>query len=495
MLKTKMPETDENEELEKFTKLSNNTKNNLLDGIFDHFDEEMEKLNSSSKVIKNLINKEKMLEFKDCSIYSNESINNSLNEINDTEYIKCRENKKTKQKKIIDYLKKNFTCESLSLLISKNGISRNVEDNIKYIILLIEEVTNNADSFAKGDSEVMLNMITCIQENYENYWNQVKEYLDEKGTSNITISNVKKDISNLLINSMANLVKILHFDEVDNYMPENEKNITSNGLMSSKKGKIIHKTMKQFVKDLNEFGDGLYNLSDSLIINITINNDYKEKSLQEVNDLDEKIIKYEDKGIILLINPQSIMKKFNAYAMQIMNYDSPLISIKIDDNMKDIILNTFIGITLYDNKGNEIKVDKIPEDIRPKILYDKEFYKNMNNCFFYNEDIEDLSEKGVVNNNNYKYDGNEYLKCTTEHLTCFTACSYFNRNPAISNTLNKSNKEKGIISFIILRSILVVIVILVIIIVVVKKKRKQNFEDNMEKKIANIELQTIENYY
>jgi hypothetical protein len=338
-------------------------------------------------------------------------------------------------------------------------------------------------------------MITCIQENYEDYWIQVKEYLDERGTSNITISNVKKDISNLLINSMANLVKILHFDEVDNYMPENEKNITSNGLMASKKGKKIHKTMKQFVKDLNEFGDGLYNLSDSLIINITINNDYKEKSLQEVDELGEKVIKYEDKGIILLINPQSIMKKFNAYAMQIMNYDSPLISIKIDDGMKDIILNTFIGITLYDNKGNEIKVDKIPEDIRPKILYDKEFYKYMNNCFFYNEDIEDLSEKGVANIDNYKYEGNEYLKCTTEHLTCFTAGQYFNRNTAISNTLNKSNKENGIISFIILGSILVVIIILVIIIVVVKKKRKQNFEDNMEKKIANIELQTIENYY
>ena len=32
------------------------------------------------------------------------------------------------------------------------------------------------------------------------------------------------------------------------------------------------------------------------------------------------------------------MKRFNAYAMQIMNYDSPLISIKADNDMKDIII-------------------------------------------------------------------------------------------------------------------------------------------------------------
>ena len=492
MLKTKMPETDKNEELEKFNKLSYSSKMDILDEKFNNFEEEIGKLEESSQIITNLINKEKMLIDKDCSIYADENRNNSINEINNIEYEKCRENKKMKQKRIIEYIKNNFSCKSLSSLIGKDGLSRNVEENIKYIILLTEEVTNNVDSFAKGDSEVILNMITCIQENYEDYWNQVKEYLEERGTSNITISNVKEDISNLLINSMANLVKILHFDEIDNYIPENEKNITSYGLMASKKGKAIHKTMKQFVKNFNEFGDGLYNLSDSLIINITINNDYKEKSLPEVNELNEKAIKYEDKGIILLLNPQSMLKKFNAYAMQIMNYDSPLISINQDGENNESILNTFISITLYDKKGNEIKVDKIPEDIRPKILYDKELYKYMNNCYFYNEDIEDLSEKGVTNNDNYKYEGNEYLKCTAEHLTCFTAGNYFARIPATSNTSDKTYSNSGLVTLIILGSILAVIIIIYIVIIVVKKKRSQNTEDIMEKKIGEIELQSIE---
>jgi hypothetical protein len=328
-------------------------------------------------------------------------------------------------------------------------------------------------------------MITCIQENFEDYWKQLKEYLDERGVSNITISEVKHDISNILINSMGNLIKVLHFDEIDNYMSENEKNITNNGLMASKTGKQIYKTMKQFMKNFNEFEDGLYNLSDSLIINVTINNDYKENSLPEDKELDEKAIKYEDKGIILLLHPQSMMKKFNAYAMQIINYDSPLISIKTDANTNNNIVNTFISITLYDKKGNEIKVDKISDDIRPKILYDKEYHKYMNSCFFYNEKIEDLSVKGVSINENYNYDRNEYLECTTEHLTCFTAGNYFSNS-------DESNQEKGILTLIILVSIFAVILIIVIIIIIVKRKRRKNNNidnnDNLKKDMVDMEL-------
>jgi methyl-accepting chemotaxis protein len=202
-----MTETDENEELDKFNKLSYSSKMDVLDEKFNNFEEEIGKLEESSQIITNLINKEKMLIDKDCSIYADGSRNNSLNEINNIEYKKCRENKKMKQKKIIEYLKDNFSCKSLSSLISKDGISKNIEDNIKYIVLLIEEVTNKVDSFSEGDSKVLLNMITCIQENFEDYWKQLKEYLDERGVSNITISEVKQDISRLS-NSNPSINKI-----------------------------------------------------------------------------------------------------------------------------------------------------------------------------------------------------------------------------------------------------------------------------------------------
>ena len=487
MLKTKMPDTDEKEELEKFNRLSINAKIDLLDEMFKNFDEEIANLTNTSQIIKNLINKEKFLINRDCSIYANKSSNDSLNEINNnTEYKNCRENKKIKQKKIIEYLKDNLNCKYLSLLISQNGISNDVEQNIKYIILLIQEVTYNADSFSEGDSEVLLNLTTCLQENYEAYWNQVKEFLNEKGSLNIIISAVKEDISYLLINTMSNLVKILHFEEIDNYISENDKNITNHGLMSSKEGKQIHNNMKQFFKNFNEFGESFYNLSDSLMINITINNDYKEKQLQEENELDEQAIKYENKGIVLLLHPQSMMKEYNAYAMQVISYESPLIPIKTEDDNNEIILNTFISITLYDEKGNEIKIDEIPEDIRPKILYDKEYHKYMNSCYFYNEELEDLSEKGVAIEDNYTYDGSEYLKCTTEHLTCFTAGNYYYKPPprttrkTETTTTSNENKSKtgktisesDIYALILLGSIFLVILLLVCIICIVKKKKK-----------------------
>ena len=483
ILKTNIPETDENEEIVKFSQLSNKAQVDLLDEIFNNFnEEEMVNANNSTQIFQNLINKEQFLTKRDCSFYANRSSNNSLNEINNVEYKICREHKKIKQKKIIDLLKTNFNCKNISILISKNGISNNIEENIKYVILLVDEITNNADSFSEGDSEFLFNIITCLQENYEAYWNQVKDYLEKKGSLNISISAIKKDISNLLINSMTKLVKVLHFDEIDNYISDKEKNITKHGLMAYKKGKEIHNNIKHFMKYFNEFGDGIYNLTDSFIINITVNNEEKN-SLQEE---DEKVIVYKDKGIILLMHPQSIMKYYNAYAMQVINYESPLISIKASNN----IYNTFISITLYDNKGNEIKINKIPEDIRPNILYDKTVHKYMNSCYFYDEEIEDLAEKGVSINNNYIYNDTEYLKCTAEHLTCFTAGNYYVRINNKTNSNNKSNEKTGIVKFIILGSIFVVIFILVIIIIIVKNKRRRNNSiDNIEKKIGEIELE------
>jgi hypothetical protein len=483
ILRTKMPNADilSYQNILQFNTLSDSDKIDELDDIFANFDEETENNKCPSEVMQNLINKERYLTNIDCSIFVNVSSDNSLNELNNIEYQNCRENKKSKQKKIIEYLKSNLNCNYLSLLISKSGISTNVEYNIKYIIVLIMEMTNNADSLAEGDSEVLFNIVTCLQEHYEYYWNLVENYLNEINQTEFMISAIKKDITNLLIYSITNLVKILHFDEIDNYISDEEKNITSKGLMASKKGKQIYKSIKNFMKYFNEFGDGVYNISDSLIINVIINDEYKQdenkNSLQAEN---ENNIKYEEQGINLLFFPQSMMKKYNAYAFQLVNYDSPLISIEANDDMGNNILNTFISITLYDIKGNEIKIDNIPEDIRPKILYNKDNNKNIDICYFYNEETEDLSEKGVSNNNSYIYNGSQYLKCTVEHLTCFTAGKFFSDSA--------SDKDFVITILIILGGIFCLILIFVIIICIVKKvkKRKKAVDPNIELETMSI---------
>ena len=495
MVKTKMPEIDEEEELEKFRKLSIGAKIDFLDAKFKNFEDDIANFNDYSRILQNLIKKEQFLTNRDCSIYIRGNSTDSLSESNNGEYKKCREFKKNKQKKIINFLKNKFNCKFISLLISKEGMSNNVEENIKYFILLMQEITNNADSFTKGDIEVLLNMTTCFQENYENYWNQLNEYLERKGTLNLTVSEIKEDISNLLINIMTNLVKIANFEEMDNYMTENEKNITNYGLVGNKKRKQIHKSMKKFVKTLNELGDGLYNLSDSMIINITKNKNYKEKSSNEEKIKDLEAIKFEDKGIILLLHPQYMMNLYDAYTMQVINYESPLVNLKKDNDVKDTILNTFIGITLYDKKRNEIKIDEIPEDVRPQILFNKEYYNYMNICYFYNEEVEDLSEKGVLIDDDYEYDGNKYFKCTAEHLTCFTAGNYYYRiskDPSTSTNKTDTNgnqtNNNGLITFIVLGCMFVIILIFTIIILIIKQKRKKNYDEKFKNEIREIEM-------
>ena len=238
------------------------------------------------------------------------------------------------------------------------------------------------------------------------------------------------------------------------------------------------------MKYFNEFGDGIYNLSDSLIINVNVNNDYKELDKNNSLEDDEKAIVYKDKGIVLLLRPQSMMKYYNAYAMQILNYESPLISIK-GTNKTNNAYNTFISITLYDDKGNEIKIDNIPEDIRPTILYDKRIHYYMNKCYFYNEEIEDLAEDGVSINTSYIYNGKPYLKCTAEHLTCFTAGNYYFHTTSNVGKTYENVDQRRAMALILLAGILFAISIIVLLIIVVKKKRKN---DDAKTQLAEIEL-------
>lgn len=212
--------------------------------------------------------------------------------------------------------------------------------------------------------------------------------------------------------------------------------------------------MKNFMKYFNEFGTKEYNLTDSIIINIYTN---KDKNI----DNNEKIIDMKDKGIIIIFNPKSMLEKYNAYVMHVITYDSPIMPIKTTGKKKDSTLDTFISITLYDRKGNEIKIDDLEENIRPKILYDKNVHKNLRHCFYYDEKNEDLDKKNVKAEDNYSYKGNKYFKCSSKHLTSFTVGDY---NKKIS-TLEIMLIILGVILF---------LGILVMIYIYIRKKMKKN---------------------
>ena len=425
---------------------------------------------------------------RDCSVYAKGNTNKISETINKAEYKECRETKKKIHKKIIDFTKDSFNCDNIMNLISTEGLSKDVEDNIKYIIYLIQELSNDAESFNIGENEVLYDMVTCFEKNFNPFWNQVEVFLKSNETLDQSIIAIKKDLEILLIQSLVNLVKVLHFEEIDGYI---SKSVTEAGIMKNKKGEQIYQSIKEFVKHFNEFGPGEYNLSDSIIINVTVNDEYQENKenyrryLFEENEEEdgekieelEHIVKYDDKGIIVILKPKPLMKIANAYSMQIVRYDSPIMPIKTSGNKDDSTLDTFVSITLYDKDGNEINIDDMPENIRPKIIYNRSYHKYLKHCFFYNEAIQDLSEEGIVLKDNVAYEGEKYLQCSSKHLTSFTAGNYYS---------DEDELDTSTIVLIVLGSVLLLAIIIGVIFYC--RKKNNNDIENVKKDYSNMEI-------
>ena len=490
-IKTKMPEIDTDEEVEKFNKLSNSSQVELLNDLVDKFNKDLLSLiNKPIQLIERVINLAKYLTSRDCSKYSDGSTNDLSKTINNELYKSCRDGKKKIIKRLNDLITTKIQCDTLVSYLK--GLTNNIEENVKYIILLIQELGNSPDAFNEGEGEILYNITTCFQEKFDDIWTEVENYLKQKGSLDISISAVKKDLSNILIQSLSNLIKILHFEEIDNYISESDRNITKTGIMGNKNGKKIHKSIKEFMKHFNEFGNGEYNLTDSIMINVTINDEYKEEGLRnlEEDENEEQVINYEDKGIVVILHPKYMMKKKNAYAMQVVRYDSPIMPIKTSGHNNDSTLDTFVSITLYDNKGNEVNIDDLPENIRPKILYNKSYHKFLKHCFFYNENTEDLDETGVTSEDDVEYKGNKYFKCTTKHLTSFTAGNYY--STAEENNENNESKDKGglsgLVIFLIILGVIVLLILLIFIIICIKKRNAKNSIEEISKNDGTMAL-------
>ena len=210
----------------------------------------------------------KYLSKRDCSRYSKGNTNELSEVVEGQKYKECRNGKKEIQSKLIGILKDNFNCDNLKQNIASE-ISDNSEENIKLILLLINELNKNADAFKEGESQVLYDLTMCIPENFETYWTDVEKSKKGEGALNDTVSAVKKDVSNLVIKSLVNLIKVLHFDEIDDYL--GNKNVTKAGIMGRANGMRLHKGIFNFLKTLNEFGSKTYDISDSINVEIVVN--------------------------------------------------------------------------------------------------------------------------------------------------------------------------------------------------------------------------------
>lgn len=365
---------------------------------------------------------------QDCSNYTNSTSSDILE---DTMFQECRNQKKEVMTDIISLVKEYVQCDNIDTLIS-SGVSDDKQENFKYILFLIYEVSSNSDSLKKGESEILYNVTLCLQKNFDTYWEDVEENISDSDKVK-----VKQDVSLILIKTLSNLVNIHHYDELDGYLEEN-KNITGFGIMRNDQAKKIHKGILDFAQKFHDFGNGTYNVSSSMNISIL-----KFDDLNDTNLLNqEQIYNLSDKGIFLKFKPRKMMDDTDGNIIQFIAYDSPLVSVN-ETNNDNKIVRDFVSLSIFNEEGEEINITDLPEDARPEIYYNQNNNKSIKMCLFYNESNDDLDNNGMVGVN-VTYDGVKYLKCSSKHLTSFTAS--YSTSTDSENTENQAKSSAKTIS-------------------------------------------------
>ena len=446
-------------QVQQYSKMVEIQKDNILKSIGNNLisTKKDENFNLTS-LYEKVIEFTKYLTYTDCSIFASGSSNIEKETIKKEDYVKCRQNKQEFLENVINKILNDklqiFNCSFLNeTIISKLG--KDTELNLKYVLILINELSNNPESYKKGFSQKLFNAAICLQENFDKYWQVIKPELYSKYQLNSSISAIKKDALYIILQTLANLAKIIHYDEIDGYINSAK---TKTGLILNETYIQIQKKIIEFSKKLNEFGEEFYPLSGSMLSKIKT---YKKSN----NTLDNstEIINLPNKNILIEVYSNYMLKHNNAKFLQILVFDSPLVSIKSSGKSEKTSdsINTFISLILYNEKGEEIPIKSIDKKYRPKILYLKSKYESLKKCYYYNEVKKELETDGVEIDENYEFNGKKYIRCSSSHLTAFTAGTYnFNANIPWWAVL------------IIVASILFALLAMILIFILVKRKTK-----------------------
>ena len=419
----------------------------------------------------------KYLTYTDCSIYASGSTNEESQTIKGAVYLECRKKKQTILEKILTAIKDKIQCPSIVALITQNFISNNLEENVKYILLLINELSNNPEAFNEKTREILLDLVECIQYQFDRYWPLVEDYLRKtKNYLNETITAIKRDIEIVILQTLENLAKVIDFEQLDGYIATAEKEITKTGLIIYDKAREIQRNITEFAKKLNQFGTANYTFSGSMFANIET-----KEGVNAGAETETKISFVPDKDIVVITNSNFLLNKNGAYALQTLVFESPLVSVKAKAEAEGSCdtVNTFISITLYDSNGKEISIKDLAERFRPQILYLKEKYNQLKACYYYDEKRNELVTSGLTAEN-VTFMGKEYFKCSSSHLTSFTAGTY----GVIDNRNSEGNGSSGegsnttLVVLVILGIILLLVIALILFILI--KKRNANKVNNSD---------------
>lgn len=360
------------------------------------------------------------------------------NSTNMTSYEECRNHKKEVFSQIIEMVHDEFQCSKIITIITEQIIQGDVGESLKYILFLVNTITTNPDAIMKGKAQAVYDIAYCLKDKIIDNWPEIEAKLKEK---DITLFN--KDITNLLVQTMENLVSIIHFEEIDGYIDQCD---AKTFLINNEYAKSIHKNIFNTLKKLNDYGSQFYNLSANIVVNVT--NRPEDKEL----DINQEIVSdFPEKGIRIVYHADYFFKQYaEVNSIQAVVFDSPLVSIRGKKETEGGTSNTFVGITLYDKEGNEvIKKDLNIKELRPVIYYKTKLFKAMKNCLYYNEEDDKIENSGI-DTETALINGEEFIKCIPNHLTAFTIGSY--KSASISN----SSSNVGTIILVIVLCLIVI---------------------------------------
>lgn len=408
---------DIKEEIENFSVLANTAQLTIINELKTELTKLYEK---GTADLKTLLDKTlKMLEYlaqRNCV-----RINN---------YELCRKDKEEILSLIINKINTLITSENIAEIIKKAQITGKAEQDLKYILLFLNDLTRNPEAFTQKTSETIKAMVKHLVEHFKEIWTSVEPTITE---SAIKIKIIKTDITNLLIQTVNNLGDIVNFEELDEVLEEGAKVIEKTGILVSTKAKEVKQQIEDTVKLLWDYGNGLYE-SANFRVNLTINVDIDvnlnkniiaSKFLRATSSIEEAIeeVDFEDLGINIKIPINKLLNAFKAQVAQVFVYDKyPLLSAKYDN-----ISPHFISIKLFTLAGKEIPVSKMPDLLKsmlPEIRFSHNITENAHSmCFYYDETKQDLSTSGLTTR--IEDDGfTKFTVCSMTHFTDFTTGNY-----------------------------------------------------------------------
>ena len=94
-------------------------------------------------------------------------------------YEDCRNHKKEVFSQLIDMIHDEFQCSIIIEIITGTAgqiIKEDSGESSKYLLILLNSITNNPDAIMWGKTQIVYNLVNCTKDQIFNNWPKIEEY-------------------------------------------------------------------------------------------------------------------------------------------------------------------------------------------------------------------------------------------------------------------------------------------------------------------------------